>query len=85
MIRMTSCGEMLCMLFFSADDIFSGWPSLPVLFSFIQILNSFFNTSNEHTGKGRAFSAGFDLKSAAGLAPKEDTTPDLTTGILLEG
>ena len=35
--------------------------------------------------KGKAFSAGFDLKSAAGLAPKEDTTPDLTTGISLEG
>lgn len=33
------------------------------------------------TGRGRAFSAGFDLKSAAGLAPPEDTVPDLTTCI----
>jgi crotonobetainyl-CoA hydratase len=37
------------------------------------------------TGNGKAFSAGFDLKSAAGLAPPEDTTPDLVTGIALEG
>ena len=29
----------------------------------------------------RAFSAGFDLKSAAGLAPPEDTAIDVTTGI----
>eukprot|EP00944_MAST-04C_sp_MAST-4C-sp1_P005689 g5689.t1 len=33
------------------------------------------------TGKGRAFSAGFDLKSAAGLAPKEDMEIDVVTGI----
>lgn len=30
------------------------------------------------TGNGTAFSAGFDLKSAAGLAPKEDTEIDVT-------
>jgi enoyl-CoA hydratase/carnithine racemase len=66
----------------------------------------YFDTNDELwvaicTGSGRAFSAGFDLKSAAGkimllfcydyycanagLAPPEDTTPDLTTGFLLEG
>ena len=33
------------------------------------------------TGKGRAFSAGYDLKSAAGLAPKEDMEIDVVTGI----
>jgi len=37
------------------------------------------------TGNGAAFSAGFDLKTAAGLAPKEDTEVDTTTGIKLEG
>ena len=33
------------------------------------------------TGAGRAFSAGFDLKSAAGVAPSEDMQIDLTSGI----
>eukprot|EP00451_Oxyrrhis_marina_P015634 CAMPEP_0204330534 /NCGR_PEP_ID=MMETSP0469-20131031/14994_1 /ASSEMBLY_ACC=CAM_ASM_000384 /TAXON_ID=2969 /ORGANISM="Oxyrrhis marina" /LENGTH=87 /DNA_ID=CAMNT_0051313351 /DNA_START=25 /DNA_END=285 /DNA_ORIENTATION=+ len=29
------------------------------------------------TGNGAAFSAGFDLKTAAGMAPKEDTELDI--------
>lgn len=37
------------------------------------------------TGNGKAFSAGFDLKSAAGMAPKEDTELDLVSGYKLEG
>lgn len=37
------------------------------------------------TGNGKAFSAGFDLKSAAGMAPPEDMEPDLVTGYKLEG
>ena len=46
----------------------------------------YFDTNDELwvaivTGTGRAFSAGFDLKSAAGLAPPEDTAIDVTTGI----
>ena len=45
----------------------------------------YFDTNDELwvaivTGTGRAFSAGFDLKSAAGLAPPEDTAIDVTTG-----
>eukprot|EP00041_Stephanoeca_diplocostata_P006590 m.89502 g.89502 ORF g.89502 m.89502 type:complete len:314 (-) comp16440_c0_seq1:61-1002(-) len=37
------------------------------------------------TGKGRAFSAGFDLKSAAGVASEKDMTADLHTGVTLSG
>ena len=63
----------------------SGSPSSPVSRARTSTLPLTIAPSLRPTGNGKAFSAGFDLKSASGLSPPEDVTPDLTTGVSLEG
>ena len=79
--------ERLLIIKFNRPKAMNSMP--PAMHAEMSRVVKYFDTNDDLwvaivTGNGRVFSAGFDLKSAAGLAPKEDLTLDLGKGTAVE-